>query len=258
MKNIVLDLDGTLLRSDKTISQNTLLILRKLISFGKRIIIATARPPRGVYNLIPDELGSLEIIFYNGALVYKNKKPIFEDLIHIDVANTIKNVLENYHEKVVFGFEQDDWFYSNGSFEHHWSKAYYSEINFDSFIIKSPAKILVDLPNKEVMDYLEDNLPDECRMMVTDKKSLGQIMNKGVSKYDALLVLVQNADEVSHQTICFGDDNNDIDIIQKCAYSVAMENATEELRSSAKYTTKNNDQDGVATFLSDFFKIEMQ
>ena len=53
-KMIVLDLDGTLLRDDKTVSKETIDILLKFKSAGNEILFATARPPRDAYKYVPD------------------------------------------------------------------------------------------------------------------------------------------------------------------------------------------------------------
>ncbi len=56
IKAIVLDLDGTLLNSEKKVSNRNLNSILKCYSYGIQIIIATARPPRSVKKLLPPEL----------------------------------------------------------------------------------------------------------------------------------------------------------------------------------------------------------
>ncbi len=54
MKKIIIsDLDGTLLRSDKTISEKSINILRECKNNGDELIFATARPPRAIKQYIP-------------------------------------------------------------------------------------------------------------------------------------------------------------------------------------------------------------
>ena len=70
-KVIISDLDGTLLRSDKTISEKSINILRECKNNGDKLIFATARPPRAINRYIPNALKSDIIICYNGALFLK-------------------------------------------------------------------------------------------------------------------------------------------------------------------------------------------
>lgn len=54
MKKIIIsDLDGTLLRSDKTISEKSINILRECKNNGDELIFSTARPPRAINNIFP-------------------------------------------------------------------------------------------------------------------------------------------------------------------------------------------------------------
>ena len=78
MKKIIIsDLDGTLLRSDKTISEKSINILRECKNNGE-LIFATARPPRAIKQYIPNVLKSEIIICYNGALVLKGNDILYE------------------------------------------------------------------------------------------------------------------------------------------------------------------------------------
>ncbi len=58
-KLIVLDLDGTLLRNDKTVSNETINVLLKFKEANNKILFATARPPRDAYKYVPEILRNL-------------------------------------------------------------------------------------------------------------------------------------------------------------------------------------------------------
>lgn len=67
---IVLDLDGTLLQSNKQISERNAKAVSRCYSLGLKVIFATARPPRTVKQLLPDELLQIgSFIYYNGAYI---------------------------------------------------------------------------------------------------------------------------------------------------------------------------------------------
>lgn len=75
-KAIVMDLDGTLLNSNKIITLRTISALKNIEETGIRLIFATARPPRAViYNELDiKKMGSM--VYYNGAYIDCNKTGI--------------------------------------------------------------------------------------------------------------------------------------------------------------------------------------
>ena len=73
-KMIVLDLDGTTLRNDKTVSDNTISTLLECRGQGNNILFATARPPRDAYKYVPVPLRDNPIICYNGACIISSEK----------------------------------------------------------------------------------------------------------------------------------------------------------------------------------------
>lgn len=68
IKVLVLDLDGTFLRTDKTISRRNREVVRRCAETGIRVIVATARPPRAVRKFLPDMPWVDCVVYYNGAL----------------------------------------------------------------------------------------------------------------------------------------------------------------------------------------------
>lgn len=58
-------------------------------------------------------------------------------------------------------------------------------------------------------------------------------------------------------TIAFGDEDNDNEMIEYVKHGVAMDNAIDDLKSIADYTTKSNNNDGIAHFLIDYFDLKL-
>ena len=70
----VLAIDGTLLRSNQSISPKMIQVLRKCQERGKSIVFASVRPPRKMIKLLPEEFHGLPWICYNDAEIYEGKK----------------------------------------------------------------------------------------------------------------------------------------------------------------------------------------
>ncbi|MFP4015894.1 MAG: HAD family hydrolase [Halanaerobiales bacterium] len=251
IKTIVLDLDGTLLRSDKTISSITMNTLNKVKEKNIEIILATARPPRAVYNFLPEELLDGKIIFYNGAEIHDKKLKIYSQDISSRDFETLHNSVLKYTEGISIAYEYNDQCYVSGNFERHFPEIFYEKV--DSFQYREVPKILVDIKDKKFKDYLINNVPSGCTMVLTDKGTLAQIMHINVSKKNAVSYLLDKYGGSFENTICFGDDFNDIEMFKACGISVAMGNAVSELKGVATNITETNDRDGVASFLNECF-----
>ena len=70
-------------------------------------------------------------------------------------------------------------------------------------------------------------MPDECRGVITDDGTLCQIMHAEVSKWNSIQYVLQHLNRDVSEVIAFGDDYNDMEMIEKCGIGVAMSNAVE-------------------------------
>jgi len=77
-------------------------------------------------------------------------------------------------------------------------------------------------------------------------------MPLGVTKGTALTYMLDHLGIAPEATICFGDNCNDLDLIQRAGIGVAMRHAPEALRRHADYVTGTNDEDGVGHALYKF------
>ena len=82
-----------------------------------------------------------------------------------------------------------------------------------------------------------------------------EFMKGGVSKGRALLEVADYLDISTENIMAFGDGQNDISMIETAGIGVAMENAADEVKSAADSITLSNNDDGVAVFLEEFFKL---
>jgi len=246
-KLIAIDLDGTLLRNNKTISDNTIRTLLDCKKADNMIVFATARAPRDISMYIPEKLRNNPVICYNGACIINSGKIIHKQEI------IRKNIIEilNYAKKMnkpQICIEINDQLYSNfnvfdffGDIPHQCEDLY----NLD---YESAYKVMVCDMNGIPMKFLDELLP-ACRGYITDNGTLCQIMSSNVSKWNAILYLLNNFNIPASNVISFGDDYNDMDMIKNSGIGVAMENAIDELKSIARHVTYSNNDDGVAKFL---------
>lgn len=246
MKIIALDLDGTLLRSDKTVSPHSVEMLKQCKNSGMRIVVATARAPRSVAALLPSELQQETWICYNGAEIYQAGKRIYENPIPSDIAKQAVKRVESVFPGCPASVEINGSMFANQKLPYPW---HYEIGKLQKVITGGVAKILFSIEEPSAADILNQQLPRECRLIVTDGGTLGQIMSSSASKLTALQHLIDQWHLPLSEVIAFGDDFNDLEMIEASGIGVAMGNAVTELKKKANRMAKTNDEDGVAVML---------
>ena len=252
MKNlIVLDLDGTTLRNDKTVSENTINTLLDVRERGNTILFATARPPRDAYKYVPEALRNNPIICYNGAAVVSsnNLDVIYEKQIAKKDVLKILDVCERFGYNQL-SIEVNDTLYSNFDTTPFFGNARNEIKDLRQMEYKSAYKVII-CSEKPIDEKILKLFPQTVKGVVTDKKTLCQIMNAESSKWVAINSLVDKIGINKENIIAFGDDVNDLEMIKNAGIGVAMGNAEEQLKKIANYITDTNVNDGVAKFLKD-------
>lgn len=250
-KLIVLDLDGTTLRNDKTVSENTINTLLDVRDRGNTILFATARPPRDAYKYVPEPLRNNPIICYNGAAVVSsnNLDVIYEKQIAKNDVIKILDICENFGYNQL-SIEVNDTLYSNFDTTPFFGNAKNEIKDLRQMEYKSVYKVII-CSEKSIDEKILKLFPQTVKGVITDKKTLCQIMNAESSKWIAINSLVDKMGIKKENIIAFGDDVNDLEMIKNAGIGVAMGNAEEQLKVIANYITDSNVNDGVAKFLKE-------
>ncbi|WP_321329800.1 HAD family hydrolase [uncultured Ilyobacter sp.] len=260
MKILSFDLDGTLLTDDKKISERTLEVLLRCKEEGKVIVFNSGRPTQFIYSVLPEVFHEDVVISSNGAMVYKNKKLIHENLIDKNTVWDIIQMIETVFNDMFFIVEQD-----NKSLTRCKDREYneqmlcsYHEFSKEN-VIDSP-KIL--LKTKE-LDYFDLNIlnmliPESCRLIFTDNMEFAQLVHADTNKLYGVNKVLEIEKISLEDLVSFGDDFNDLEILSWSGYGVAMGNAIEEIKNVSKYIADTNEKDGVAKFIEAYVleKIE--
>ncbi len=244
---LVLDLDGTLLRNDKTVSEETIDTLLEFKKRENKIIFATARPPRDAYKYVPQKLRDNPIICYNGACIINDKEILYKKEMSKDTVYKIVETSEKsgYHQ---ICFEINDKLYSNFDTSDFFGKAPTEIIDLTKLDMKTVYKVIICEKAIIPQDFLEI-LPNTCKGIVTDNGQLCQIMDQEVSKWNSIQSLMKTWNIKDENIIAFGDDYNDLDMIKNAGIGVAMGNAEKVVKESANFVTDTNANDGVAKYL---------
>ncbi|WP_159884149.1 HAD family hydrolase [Paenibacillus puerhi] len=246
---VVMDLDGTLLNSRKELTARTLKVLLHLAGQGIKLVIATARPPRAVKELLPASLlRHCAIICYNGALFRLDDGRDRHIGIPVEHNRELLKFAEDDPE-IRVSLEILDCWYSCHSIDYvSLGAASGPEYRPFSWLMEQePTKLL--LTGVRNPQAWMERFGHQVHVMVTDQGTLMQVMAKDVSKDAALRELCDLWGMGLEQTIVFGDDYNDLGLFRNCGYPVAMQNAIEELKQLSKEVTVSHDEEGVAVVL---------
>ena len=259
IKAIVLDLDGTLLTTSKSVSPRNYRAVKACYDSGLRIIVATARPPRAVRQFLKDAPFVDYTVFYNGALVTCELKKIQRHIsISTEISRQISEFIMFQEPKSVISYEVNDFWYTSAPVPDSQCSQFGIRptdpkpevVNHDFIKRLSPTKILVLGYNQ--WTGISERFGDQVNVIATDDGVLVQIMHKLASKENGVQWVLEDIGLSPEDVMVFGDDFNDLGLFHLCGFPIAMGNGINELKNRAKFVTKSNDEDGVAVALEKF------
>lgn len=263
IKAVALDLDGTLLTSDKKISDINKKVLNELEKRGIKIFIVTGRTYLSA-KPFAEELGfNSSVIAYNGAKVvdYKTDKVIFELPLE---EKYVKKVIALGKEKGfhINLYQNNRWYVENLDREEtkHYAKMTGLtpvQKSFDDFENYEMTKITFqDMSDSKEFNELYNHISREFEGKLYTAKSqyfLFEVLNKNVNKGLILEKVLASYGISLDECVAFGDASNDLEMLKMVKYGVAMGNSALELKEQLNYVTDTNDNNGVAKFLKKYF-----
>ncbi len=260
---LAVDLDDTLLADDGTISPRTMAALDSWQTAGRRIVVATGRPPRSA-KLVHPYLNGLPMICYNGAWIELQGNVLFQATIPVDDARWIVGAIQSGAPGCRLGVEIDDALYINREAQRPGAHVVSDVLAHTD---RPAAKILISLEELDEANPLSLNgravvgkpsetllrgLPPTSRALISPKFDLVQVIPCGASKAAALRWLLDRWGVGMEEVISFGDDVNDVEMVAEAGLGVAMSNAVPEVKAAADRMTVSNEEDGVAVVLEEF------
>ncbi len=256
MKALIMDLDRTLLRTDKSISGYTLDVLRRCREQGVLLLAASARPMRTIeeYRRL---VGFDGVTAMNGAMVYLPEKELKCGI----GKESAEKVLEAFCKDptVFLSVETDRGLYANREIP-EWDPIVYHRFP------KLPEgvtvyKILASSENPSFYDCIEDALTEDTYHTIAHSgviNRLVQVMSASANKWNGVKTMLEYFGISPLDAVYFGDDNDDILPIRNCGVGVAMANSIPAVLEAADVVTGSNDEDGVAVFIERELLKEIQ
>ncbi|PRQ92685.1 Cof-type HAD-IIB family hydrolase [Borreliella burgdorferi] len=270
-KMLVFDLDGTLLNNNHEIAFLTLEVLLALKKDFK-IIIATGRRLSEVKNIRSQlkEIGINEnyLVTANGAEVFLQENLIFRYAMNYDLA---KEILKIHTDNVDVNLYTFDTWYSNADVKSPIMKHFIKDLGLNVIIgdltklnVDSVSKIVYYCDDLAILNKLDTEIKSkdfqDTRVFFSSKDLL-EVTNINANKYNAIKNIAFLESIPLCDILAFGDNNNDYEMLKNLGKGVLMKNANEFLKinlAKNEITRFSNNEDGVARFLIDFFKLNIK
>lgn len=257
IKLICCDLDGTLLNAKKEITKENKEAIAKFRSLGGHFVLATGRPLNGVKRII-EELdltdSSDTTLTYNGGVIMENvsKRVLAKTCIKGSL------VKELYYESKRLGtyfhfFSEDNTLYTTEPNPYtlveetinqiHAETIDINDVKDDQLYIKA-----MMVASKEVLDSIRDKVDPKFSFLEITRSSkiFLEFHSKEISKGKGLLFLKDYYHLSDDETMAIGDEENDLSMIKAAFMGVAMADARDTVKESAKFITLDNESSGVA------------
>ncbi len=249
---VATDLDGTLLRSDGTVSDRTRQALAAAEEAGALVAFVTGRPPRWM-AAVAEATGHRGLaVCANGALVYDlaREEVVRSDVMDVGAAAEVVEALRDAIPGVAFAAERLDGFRHEAAYRMRYDLAT-ARLVEDAELLDAPlVKLLVRLEGDFDPDDLMARAVEVVGARATVTRSapdgLLELSASSVTKASGLARLVEDVGAGSHDVTAFGDMPNDLPLLEWAGWAVAVANAHPTVRELADEVSTSNDEDGVA------------
>lgn len=252
---ICTDLDGTLLRKDKSISVENKEAIEYFKSEGGLFTIVTGRMPYYAGKIAEEVKPNVPFGCVNGGGLYdwEKREYIWSEPIQESVMELVRCIDEKFPDMGIqtCTFERT-YFYKENSAMEHFRKVtglpnltcHYNDVK------ETVAKILFCSDNEKdilgVIETLDKHPLAEKFNFIRSEKALYEILPKGMSKGTAIKKLCEYCGIDINKTIAIGDYNNDIPMFGVAKVGIAVSNACANALEAADFVTVSNEEHAIA------------
>ena len=233
-KCVFSDIDGTLLNSKHQISEKTKKKVQQLAIQNIPFVLVSARMPKGMHYFLDELQIKAPMVSYSGGLILdENQKVIYSKGFSVEMAKRLYKYIKYYYQIPVS-------FYV----ENHWMVDEIDEGIEEESIITGLKPVIAEAG---IVDRLEMSLKEKFSglKIYKSKDTYLEIMDESVSKSSAIQFLCDKMKIDLHQTVSFGDNYNDLDMLLLTGKGFAMANGAQGVLESIPTHTLSNDEDGI-------------
>ncbi|WP_404405663.1 Cof-type HAD-IIB family hydrolase [Jeotgalibacillus malaysiensis] len=244
MKNdiqlIALDMDGTLLRNDHSVSEENRAAIKKAQEQGKAVMVSTGRPLLYAEEIVDSLKLSTYLITVNGGEIWNPDRELIE-----------RTMIESSHVEFMLEMAlKHDTHYWSSTVEGVWNKNTTFPKNIHDY---QWLKFGFDIKDDEVRKSIWEELTKRQELEVTNSSLTNIEVNAaGINKAAAIRKVCKRLNIQMDQVMAVGDSLNDLAMIRESGIGVAMENAQDVVKEAADWVTHSNEDHGVAEAIRRF------
>ena len=266
----VTDLDGTLMRGDKSVSERSISIINKLIEEGMNFTVASARSVSSLQHIVKPLDISIPLVVRNGtALAAPGTLEIMEKAVF--TKEEVSSIREILTDLLIYGFtsiwhggEMEKVFYAG---EHSLGIKKYLEEHEGEKGLKIVSDIdelwagdvgyITMIDDRDVLRPVYEKVKESSGWEAVfqqdsyDEEYWLEICPENSTKAKAIVRLKEKLG--LEKIVVFGDSVNDIPMFQVADEAYAVENALPELKKYATAVIGSNEEDGVAEYLQQLY-----
>ena len=260
---ICTDLDGTLLKNDKTISDENINAIEFFKQEGGIFTFITGRMPfyiSNIYNIIKPN-APFGCINGGGLYDFPTQKYIWKGVMADGVMELVKLIDESFPD---VGIQVNTFERSYFCKENEAIKNLRKITNAENFVchyldVKEPiAKIIFGSYNYEEIIKIQETLCShplaEKFDFIRSERTLYEILPKGIGKGTSIKKLTEHLKLDINKTIAIGDYDNDISMFNAAKVSIAVSNAAPNALKAAEFVTVSNEENAIAKVIYDLEK----
>jgi HAD superfamily hydrolase (TIGR01484 family) len=253
------DIDGTLVRSDLSVSPRTRETLARVEQSGALFVLVTGRPPRWMAP-IAEQTGHRGLaVCANGALVYDlhTEQVVRSSLLSPAAAADVVAALRRDMPGIAFAVEKGAaGFGREASYVPRWDPGEVRVAPIEELLAGGAVKLLArheELGSDELLARARACLRDAAECTHSSSDGLLEISAPGISKATGLASVAERWGIAAADVVAFGDMPNDVPMLTWAGRSVGMANAHPQVLDVVDEVTASNDEDGVAQVLERWF-----
>ena len=266
---VAIDLDGTLLNSNKQISDEDKQSINSAINKGLKVLVCSGRIYAGA-RIFARYVGIRgPLIACNGALIrnMETEEVLFSNFLNFEECKRVIDIC--HRENIYFHIYAGDTMYTEKlefSSKSYWDKnlTLPEEDRVDIRVVdniirdisheaSNIAKLVAISDNLEKLSLIRQRIEKSNSISVVSSNFDNfEVVNKGVSKGYALKFLADKLGIVKDEIIAIGDNENDYSMLEYAGLGVAMGNAEDGIKGIANYVTASNNESGVSRVLKKF------
>lgn len=264
-KLMLIDCDRTLLNDNGVVTERTKRALRNAVQNGVKVVFASGRAPGGIENVVrtisEDNIFEYFVCF-NGGMIVKTKdgQVVSQSALTVNeviqIADSISCDPENYYvmtsDRLVCQGYNKQAIIEAGKNGMRVTQGDVRLLNVEENIYK-----MVLAGDESWLNRMEQRLPEALRKQYNVTRSEPnnlEFVPLAASKGYALTILTDMLNISLQDTICFGDSENDISMIELAGVGVAMGNASKKLKAIADRVTETNNNDGLAKAIEELLQ----